>query len=296
MSGRGSSSRHSSGEPAIGSVVPHPAAAHATWGQALRPVARFTACVLAVGLVLTGLAMPWVEMPWWKVFRRCASIAAAISLWLCVQRFERRSWASYGLARSREAARQLGVGLLLGLGTLGLMLMLGLLTGACQMHVTPDRLRLWRTVLGFLPAAGLVSVLEELVFRGFILQHLLLVSRGFAVIASSVAYALIHLKGAETVTLALGMELVGLMLLGIVLCLSYLSTRQLFLAIGLHAAFAYGARVNKLLITFPDPSLSWLVGTSRLVNGLASWAALLAVAGIVVWWAKASSHQGRCAS
>jgi membrane protease YdiL (CAAX protease family) len=240
--------------------------------------------------------MPWVDLPWWKVFRRCVSIAAAVSLWLCVRRFERRSWASYGLARGREAARQLGVGLLLGLGTLGVMLLAGLLAGACRIDVTPDRLRLWRTVLGFLPAAGLVSVLEELVFRGFILQHLLMASRGFAVIASSVAYAFVHLKGAETVTLATGMELVGLTLFGIVLCLSALSTRQLSLAIGLHAAFAYGARINKLLITCPDPSRSWLVGTSRLVNGLASWAALLAVAGIIVWWARTSSRQGRCPS
>lgn len=296
MSGRGSSWRRSSGEPAIGSAAPRPAAAHAAWGQALRPVARFLACLLAMGLLLSVAAMPWVDVPWWKIFRRCASIAAAISLWLCIRRFERRSWASYGLAKGREAARQLGVGLLLGLGTLGGLLLAGLLTGACRIDVTPDRLRLWRTVLGFLPAAGLVSVLEELVFRGFLLQHLLITSRGFAVIASSAAYALVHLKGAEAVTLATGLELGGLMLLGGVLCLSVLATHQLSLAIGLHAAFAYGARVNKLLITFPDSSLSWLVGTSRLVNGLAGWAALLAVAGVIAWRARASSHQGRCAS
>ena len=296
MSRRGSLWRRSSGETAIGSPAPRPAASRAVWDQALRPVVRLTACLLAIGLALAGLAMPWVDLPWWKVFRRCASIAAAASLWLCIRRFERRSWASYGLARGREAARQFGFGLLLGLATLGAMLGIGLLTGACRIDVTPDRLRLWRTVLGFLPAAGLVSVLEELLFRGFILQHLVIASRGFAVLASSVAYALVHLKGAEIVTLATGMELVGLALLGVVLCLSALATHQLSLAIGLHAAFAYGVRVNKLLIAFPDPSLSWLVGTSRLVNGLASWAALLAVAGVIVWWAKTSSHQGRCAS
>ena len=245
-----------------------------------------------LGFVLSLLVLPWAGLPWWSVFRRCVSIAAALSLWLCIKQFERRSWRSYGLPRGREGIRHLRFGMLLGLGTLGLLLASGLVSGACRIDLTPDRVKLWRTVLGFIPAAGVVSLLEELVFRGFVLQHLLACSKPLAITVSSALYAVVHLKETATVTAATGLELGGLFLLGGVLALSALRTGQLFVAIGLHAAFAYGARVNKLLIDFPDPSLSWLVGTSRLVNGLVGWLALLAVGGIVIWWGRTSRQGG----
>ena len=89
------------------------------------------------------------------------------------------------------------------------------------------------------------------------------------------------------------LQLGGLFLLGEVLSLSYLRTGQLYLPMGLHAVLAYGVRVNKLLIEFTDLSLSWLVGTSRLVNGLASWVMLLGIGGIVFWRGRFSNEGGR---
>jgi membrane protease YdiL (CAAX protease family) len=105
------------------------------------------------------------------------------------------------------------------------------------------------------------------------------------VTVSSALYSVGHLKTSEW-TLLTGLELGGLFLLGTVLAFSYLRTRQLYLAIGLHAALAYGARVNKLLIQFSDVSLAWLTGTSRLVNGLSAWLVLAAIGGIVWWWTR----------
>ena len=67
-----------------------------------------------------------------------------------------------------------------------------------------------------------------------------------------------------------------------VLALSYLRTKQLYFAVGLHAVLAYGARINKLLIQFSNPTLAWLVGTNRLVNGLEGWLALVGL-GLWVW-------------
>ena len=180
---------------------------------------------------------------------------------------------------------------MLGLGTLGLMLGIGLATGICTVDITPDHARLWRTVLGFIPAALIVGLLEELVFRGFLLQHLAVCSTSFAVIVSSALYAVIHIK-ATVFNSAIWLELGGLFLLGVVLAVSVLLTGQLYLAIGLHAALAYGARVNKLIIHFSDQSLSWLVGTSRLVNGLLGWAVLLGLGAIIIWWVKATNQGG----
>ena len=263
------------------------------WHQALFPVLRFGALVIGIGLVLSLLVMlimPWINFSWWRIFRRCVSFAAAASLWLIVRKHERRSLRSYGFTEVfRVGKRQALVGALVGLGAVSLMLGTYLASDICRLAIHPDRLKLWRTVLGFVPAAALVGVLEELVFRGFILQRLLPWSRATAVIGSSAVYAAVHLR-TTALALATCLELGGLFLLGVVLSLSYLRTRQLYFAVGLHAALAYGARVNKVLLTFPDPSgAAWLVGTSRLVNGLIGWMGLLGIGALVLWWLRSSN-------
>ena len=255
-------------------------------------VVRFGVFVCLIGGLLSLAALPWVNLSWWKIFRRCVSIASVISLWLCIRKFERRSFESYGLSLHRGGGRQWLFGLLLGLGALGLMLGIGLATGLCRIALTPDRVKLYVVVLGFIPAVALISVLEELVFRGFILQQLLSQSRVVAVLASSTLYSLVHLKE-PTLDVSTALQLGGLFLLGVALCLGYLRTGQLYLSMGLHAALAYGARVNKLLIEFTDLSLSWLAGTSRLVNGLAGWAMLLGIGGVLFWWKRLPTQGGR---
>ena len=264
------------------------------WERAAVSLGRFALLTFGLALALSLPLSLATEWPWWRVFRRCVSIAAAVSLWLCLRVVEKRSLRSYGFSSGREGKRQLCFGLSLGVAALALMLGLGLLTGACALDVTTDSWKLWRTVLGFLPAALLVSVLEELVFRGVVLQPLLACSRWFGVVASSACYAVVHLKAAPAGLLA-WMELGGLFLLGGVLAVSYLVTNQLYLAVGLHAALAYGARVNKVLISFTDAFPGWLVGTSRLVNGLVSWAVLLLIGVIVVWWVRSSRTGGKTA-
>ena len=246
---------------------------------------RFGLTTFLIAIALSLLALLWLELPWWSIFRRCVSIGAALSLWIWIRKVERRSFSSYGLGDPGAGKRQLLFGLSLGACTLAVMLGLGLAGGLSHMDITPDRTKLWRTVLGFVPAAALISVLEELVFRGYILQQLRPCSASAAVIASSALYAIVHLN-TTTPTPSAWLELGGLFLLGGVLALSYLRTGQLYLAMGLHAVLAYGARVNKLLISFPDISISWLTGTSRLVNGVLGWAALLGMGAIMVVWTK----------
>ena len=75
---------------------------------------------------------------------------------------------------------------------------------------------------------------------------------------------------------------------------AYLRTNSLYLSIGLHAVLAYGARVNKLLMQFTDPSLAWFTGTSRLVNGLVGWLVLLGIGGVILRWARPTAPR-RCA-
>ena len=257
-------------------------------------VVRWGLCVVAVAAVLSLSALPWFHLSWWQIFRRCVSIASALSLWFCIRYFEHRSIRSYGLAAQGAWKRQFFFGLFLGLGVLGLLLQIGLASGACWLEAIPDHLS-WLKILGFLPVAVLISVLEELAFRGFLLQQLMASSTSVAVIASSALYSLVHLKSSEW-TAATFLQLGGLFLLGCVLCFSYLRTRQLYLSIGLHASLAYGAGVNKIFVGFRAPGdtpLDWLIGTSRLVNGLASWAALIVIAAVVAWWTREAGRSRR---
>ncbi len=253
----------------------------------------FTLCVVLVGLLLSVIVKVWVDLSWWKVFRRCVSIAASLSLVFFLWRVHHQSIRSLGLGPWHPLGkRDLLRGVLLGCGTVALMASLYLGTGLCLIAVHPNTTRVWLTLIGFIPAALLIGVLEELIFRGYVLQQLLACSpepsrfrhfarRGLpslrkvaAVTGSSLAYALVHIR-AVPVWPQSGFELIGLFLLGVVLAIATLKTKQLYLAIGLHASLAYWARVNKLLIAFPGPSWQWLVGTNRLVNGIVTWVVLL---------------------
>ena len=237
--------------------------------------------VLAAGI--SGVVHPWTGLTWWKVFRRSVSIAAACMLVVMMRR-QGQPIRTLGLGAWQAGKRDVGRGLVWGFGAVALVGALYLATPWCRIEVHPDAARVWRTVLLFIPGAGLVAVLEELVFRGYVLQQLMSCSKGLAVAGSSAAYALVHLRPNPEWP-ASGFELTGLFLLGWVLALSVLRTKQLYLAIGLHASLAYAARVNKLLVEFADPSVQWWLGTSRLVNGLGAWAALAGLGWMI--------HRGR---
>lgn len=267
----------------------------------------FGTVVILLACALTLLASPWVDLSLWKIFRRCASIAAALATWLFIRRFRGLTFRAYGLTPLAQGRPQFFLGAGLGLAALAILLMMGQVSGACHIDIHPDSFKLWRTLIGFIPAAFLVSILEELVFRGLILRELLaapppgpvepqssrsgrnvrptgvgpLRSAIPAIIISSGLYAAVHLRS-PGMTASTWMELGGLFLLGAVLAISCLKTGSLWSAIGLHSVLAYGARVNKLIIAIPDSSWGWLTGTSRLINGLAAWGLIL-IAGWIIW-------------
>ncbi len=252
-----------------------------TCRQGVGHLLAFTASVLLVGLALSAVGKIWVPLSWWVVFRRCVSVAASLSLIFFLWRVHHRSIRSLGLGSWDAAGKgQLLRGVRLGCTTIALMAAIYVASGLCHLDLHEDPRRVWVTLTTFIPAALLIGVLEELIFRGYVLQQLLPCSTRLAVVGSSLAYALVHIR-AVPVWPQSGFELVGLFLLGVVLSLATLTTKQLYLAIGLHASLAYWARVNKLLFAFPDPSWQWLVGTNRLVNGVVAWGVLIGLAWVV---------------
>lgn len=246
--------------------------------SALRRLLIFLLIVVSLSALFSLPLAAATPLTWWKAFRRCVSVSAIVALFVIVPK-NRRRLQVLGLGPWRRGWRIALFGIALSLVTACLLQAIYLSAGVSIICIDPDRARIFRTVLGFLPAAGLVALLEELIFRGYVLQQLLAYSQPIAVWGSSTAFALVHYRPNLT-WLQNGFEVVGLTIVGWLLARSTLRTRQLYLAIGLHTGFAYWARTSKLFIeTSPQP-LTWLVGSTRLFNGAAAWVAIIAVC----WW------------
>ena len=259
--------------------------------SALRRLLIFLAIVTLLSALISLPLAAATPFTWWNAFRRCVSVSAALALLLLIAK-DRRRLQAMGLGPWRRGWRMALFGVALSLVTAGVLQIIYLSAGVSIISIDPNRARIVRTVLGFLPGAVLVSVLEELIFRGYVLQQLLAYSQRIAVWGSSAAFAIVHYRPNLT-WLQNGFEVFGLAMVGWLLAHSTLRTRQLYLAIGLHAGFAYWARTSKLFIeTSPQP-LTWLVGSTRLVNGVAAWVALI----VVCWWiCRPVDEAGRSAS
>ncbi len=239
---------------------------------------------LAIGLMSLLLSLvihPYVQLSWWKIFRRSASVSAVATLFMTIRYIRPQSLRSLGLSSWKDGKFEFLFGLFLGFGAI-LVISTGYLTARVfQVAVDPDRAQVALRLFALLPAVGLIALVEELIFRGYILEQLLSYSSSFAVVGSSLAYALVHLRSYFEWPHTL-LELLGLFFFGCVLALSRLRTKRLYLGMGLHASLAYCALTNKWLVTFPHARLHWLVGTSRLVNGLIPWLVLAGVAWVII--------------
>ena len=242
-------------------------------------VLQFLGLTAGLAVLFSLLVLPWVDLSWWQVVRRCVSVASATSLWICIRYIEHRSFADYGLNWSKQGRRQLLFGITLGIAALVAVFGGWLGSGEGELVISGNHLKLWRTLLGFVPAAALIGTLEELVFRGYLLQHFRRYSTFGAVVLSSALYSIVHVKNLDPRHIH-SLELVGLFILGCTLCAAYLWSERLWLSISLHAVLAYGARVNKLLFSV-NPHYAWLIGTSRIINGMTSWGLLLLITGAI---------------
>lgn len=137
-----------------------------------------------------------------------------------------------------------------------------------------------------LPILGLsllISLVEELVFRGYTFSILLIdYSYWFAAIISSIFFALLHLIWERKNTLP---QIPGLCLMGMVLIgARFLDSGSLGLAWGLHAGWVWGLTCidSAELLTYKHKS-HWLTGINQ--QPLAGVAGLfcLIITGLILW-------------
>ena len=275
--------------------------------------------VAAVVLLGTLLA-PWIfllaqhagdyltHQPFRRVYDRVLLVVAAASLWPLLRALGVGGWRDIGWVRSEHGWRDLGCGLGLGAGSLGLAAAVLLLADVWGWRGGLSAAALWAMVGKFALSALAVGLVEETFFRGGMQSAL---ERGltarWAVPVTSVVYSAVHfLKGpavdvpAATVTWATGFEhlvrvlthswqipeaapgFVTLCLAGMILGWAFVWTRTLYLSIGLHAGWVFVLKLFSATTALTGQgSCAWF-GTT-LVGSPVVWPVLLALL-VLVWW------------
>ncbi len=250
--------------------------------------------VIARGLIL-GLARFDFE----TYFHRALLVAALVLLWPLLRGVRVRGWRDLGLEKNARPASDLGIGFVIAAIPL-------LCCGAALIALNIYSLRqsfLWHKMPTVLFAASFVPILEELLFRGFILGILLRsFSRFGALLFTSALFSIIHFLKApdattpnDAVTWASGFVSIAhsfwqfadpvllaagfltLFAIGCILADARLLTRSLWLPIGLHAGwiFANGTfskAAHREALALPWVGKDLLVGIVPLILALASWA------------------------
>jgi membrane protease YdiL (CAAX protease family) len=247
--------------------------------------------VIIAPMVASGLATAGLHFPFPRIFDRTVMVTSFATMLLFGRRLRPLDLLHRGFSG-------LGIGVWYSLGGLALasaaiavLFVLAAIAGGGlrgSMVAAP--------LLGYVPAAALVAVIEEGFFRAFLLAGIAGELGPFgALLTSSALFAIVHvirsparfylsrfepLAGAENLALyvdriinpGVGPPLVGLFLLGLVLGEAFILTRRVYCSLGLHAGLVLGAKTWRVVAVGTTPR--WLVGTGPvpLVAAPAAWA------------------------
>jgi membrane protease YdiL (CAAX protease family) len=278
-------------------------------------------------LALTALVSPWAAIAWdllsgaetapaderipfSRFFNRFFMISGILLFFACRSLLKIESPYELGLLPKTRAARDVGIGLCLSLGS---MVALGCVMSLADVYQPFFRLSLSRSLQQCASAiltAFTVGLLEEVFFRGIIFRGLLEDWKPLtAFIAANLFYSALHfVKPSETYFLSgidplagfrhlfstfapflnlsdIAPGLIGLWLIGIVLSYAFTRTGTLYLAIGLHAGWIISIKTVRVFGNYKRDDLGWLFGSSepKIVSGVITWVGIVLV-GIAVHW------------
>lgn len=184
---------------------------------------------------------------------------AVIIVWL-VTKIENTSFADYGLNWQPNTLLSFTIGVGLGITSLTIVFILESTFGFIKWEWSNSQ-RLLQTSLPIFILGLAIATIEELVFRGFILNQL---ERDYnywlAATISSLIFALLHLIWLQRETLP---QIPGLWLMGMVLVGARLIDHgSLGLAIGLHTGWiaSLSCMDSAGLMTYTDKNKAWLTG------------------------------------
>ena len=160
-----------------------------------------------------------------------ALILAALAL---LKYVDRRPVAMLGLGFGRRWLRELAAGVAGGIALTTLLVFLLALVGAVSLEVVPDPGASLAALPLFLFIFTVAAALEELMFRGYLLQALAEGSRRWiAGIALCIPFTFAHADNPDLTMTGLS----NIFLAGVLLIMLYFQTRRLWLPIGFHLSW-----------------------------------------------------------
>ncbi len=179
----------------------------------------------------------------------------------------------------------------------------GLLTGSREIHLDYDSAGdIIGHIIGCLLIGCLVAFIEEILFRGFVLQSFQeTMSVPMSVCVCSLIYSLLHFFSSDVfvstgfqpfvgfVTIAQFFkplfsefinnlpEIIGLFLLGVVLSYGFIKTKSLYFSIGFHAGCVFMMKADGMFLDRVRGKMEWLFGDSKLITGVLTWLFLICI-------------------
>ncbi len=223
-------------------------------------------------------------------------------------------WGRFGFNWSRGGIPLLGKFLLLGVVTMGLVVATQALLLDVGLEGEFSIGRLLERTFSALVGGLLLGWMEEAIFRGMLFRMFYTATKPLpAIILSSLVFAAVHFKHVpaelgEPVTWYSGfivaayqsvavffevrwLEYINLVLVGMVLILVFMRTRNLVACMGLHAGWVLVRNVWSKLFEIPDGGSARFWGTDRIVDGYAC-TIMLAIL-VVVLYVNLQAHQSK---
>ncbi|TGK87674.1 CPBP family intramembrane metalloprotease [Leptospira noumeaensis] len=220
-----------------------------------------------------------------KILSRTATVVLFISLIWFRKKIDKKSIQSLGLENFSKNKPQLWIGFLVGILTLSLVIIVKIFFGVSTF--SPKTWEIFDLVkcFYFLVAVFCIAFVEELFFRGYLLQSWIGdLGEKKAAVYTSLFFSLTHFIRPISDPLIFVSEFIGLFLVGYILSLAWIYTRTLYLSIGIHAGWVYVVKMQPYFVESIPHDNHWVFGGERLVSGGISWMFMIAL----VWFLKLS--------
>ncbi|GBF50112.1 hypothetical protein LPTSP4_16360 [Leptospira ryugenii] len=207
-----------------------------------------------------------------KILSRTATIVLFVSMVWFRKRVDQKSIISLGLSNFSQNKHYLMKGFLAGIVSLSLVVIVQLLVGASTWN--PKAWGTFETIkfVYILFVVLLIGLVEELFFRGFLLQawiNELGTKKG--ALYTSLFFSLTHFIRPIHDPLLLIPEFIGLFLVGYALSLAFIYTKSLYLPIGIHAGWVFVAKMESQFVDRIPYEMHWVFGGERLVTSAIAW-------------------------
>jgi membrane protease YdiL (CAAX protease family) len=240
--------------------------------------------------------------PFHRYVNRSLLALALIGLWPLFRGLGVSAGRNIGLVKPAGQEHNFSCGFVLGFASLAGIAVIVLAAGAREVNTGVAAGRLLEKLSGAALTAGVVAVLEEILFRGAIFGAMRKAFRWpVAVVISGAIYALVHFFSQppspariqwSSGLLHLPMMLSGfveveqivpgffnLTLAGALLALAYQYTGNLYFSIGLHAGWIFWLKSYGTLTREAVNVNTWFWGTGKLIDG---WLALIVLSFVSV--------------